>query len=160
MDKAILIPTNPHREFRGGQDEGNIKAHEAKIKEVGANYYRLVMPGDRVVADFPHREIRRGYFYDVTKKEVTHACEIEWIRPMPDLEYSDSQRYFLETFRNEEHFREVSEIFYVLKLTAIFKLSAPFRLSDFRKYNNDEPVKLVRNYCIVHDPEKTDPRVS
>jgi len=150
--KAILIPTNPNREFSGGQDEGDIRAHEAKIGEAGANYYRLITPGNWVAADFQHREIRRGYFYDVSKKQVTHACEIEWIRPMSDLEYEDSQRFFLETFRNEEHFREVSEMFYVLKLTAIFGLRALLRLSDFRKYRDGEPVKLVRNYCIVCDP--------
>ena len=156
--QAILIPTNPNREFSGGQDEGNIRAHIAKIDEAGANYYRLIVPGNWVAADFPHREIRRGYFYDVSKKEVTHACEIEWIRPMSDLDYTDSQRYFLETFRNEEHFRKVSEMFYVLKLTAIFGLRVPLQLSAFRKYKDDEHVKLVRNYCIVRDPgEKKTP---
>ncbi len=153
MDKAILIPANPKRQFRGGQQEGSIEAHAAKILNYGAVFWRLVAPGDWVAAEFPHAEIRKGYLYDVSLRKVTHTCDISWIKPMSELSYGESHMYFLENFEGQEHFQEVSELFYVLNITEIRKLEQPLSLSQFRKYSDGEPVKLVRNYCIVQNPE-------
>jgi len=152
MEKAILIPANPARRFLGGQDEGSIEAHSARIKEAGAVYWRLVAPGEWVAADFPHSEIKRGFLYDVSVRRVTHSCEIGWIRPMSELTLDESQKYFLEEFTSAERFEEVSEIFYVLKMTAITQIMRPLLLGSFLKYADNEPVKRVRNYCIVRDP--------
>jgi len=153
MDKAILIPANPKRQFMGGQQEGSIEAHSEKILQCGAVFWRLVAPGDWVAAEFPHAEIRKGYLYDVSIRKVTHVCDISWIRPMSELSYEDSHMYFLEAFESQEHFQDVSELFYVLNITAISQLEQPLALSQFRKHRNGEPVKLVRNYCIVQNPE-------
>lgn len=151
MNKTILIPANPFRKFLGGQDEGSIEAHDKKIREEGSVYWRLRAPGNWVAAEFPHAEIRNGYLYDGSIKKVTHTCDISWIRPMSGLSFEDSNKYFLENFQSQDHFREVAELFYVLKITDIRPLDQPIPLSEFRKYNNGEPVKLVRNYCIVQN---------
>jgi hypothetical protein len=153
MEKAILIPANPARVFLGGQDEGSIDAHSFKIKEAGAVYWRLVAPGEWVAAEFPHSEITKGFLYDVSVRRVTHSCDISWIRPMSELALDESQEYFLEKFKSAEHFDEVSEVFYVLKMTAINELKESRLLSSFIKYTDNQPVKLVRNYCIVNAPD-------
>lgn len=98
MIKAILIPANPARKFLGGQDEGSIEAHAARIKKAGAVYWRLVAPREWIAAEFPHSEIRRGFLYDVGIQRVTHSCEIDWVRPMSELTLNESQAYFLEVF--------------------------------------------------------------
>ena len=158
MNKAILIPANPFRKFLGGQDEGSIEAHEKKIREQGAVFWRLIAPGNWVAAEFPHAEIRNGYLYDVSIKKVTHTCKISWIRPMSELSFEDSHKYFLENFQSQDYFCKVAEAFYVLKITDIRLLNQPLPPSEFRKYNNGEPVKLVRNYCIVRNQGGKEPK--
>ena len=80
MKKAILIPANPFRKNLGGQDEGSIEANEKNICEVGNVFWRLLASGNWITAEFPHAEIRNGYMYDVSIKNVPHACDISWIR--------------------------------------------------------------------------------
>ena len=151
MNKAILIPANPFRKFLGGQDEGSIEAHETRIREEGSVFWRLVAPGNWVAAEFPHSEVQKGYLYDTSRRMVTHSCDISWIRPMSELSYEESRQHFLEDFDNREHFEKVSELFYILNITAIHPLTQALPLMKFNKYQNGEPVKLVRNYCIIQD---------
>ena len=153
MKKAIIFPANPNRKFLGGQDEGSIAAHDDKIRELGSVFWRLMSRGDWVAGEFPHSEIRRGYIYDTSKKLVTHTCDISWIKPMSDVSYDESRQYFLERFDNQEHYNDISEAFYVLNITAIRPLTQPRSFREFLKYQNGEPIKLIRNYCIVQDPE-------
>ena len=41
---------------------------------------------------------------------------------MSELALDESQKHFPEEFKSTEHYEEVSEIFYVLKMTAIDQL--------------------------------------
>jgi hypothetical protein len=154
VEKAILIPANPKRQFRSGQQEGAITAHEDRIREQGAVFWRLIAPGDWVAAEFPHAEIRKGYLYDVGVRNVTHTCDISWIRPMSEVPFEDWQKYSLGKYESQADYDEAAELFYVFNITAIRSLDQPLPLSAFRKYKNGEPVKLVRNYCIVESPDR------
>ena len=151
MNKAILIPANPNRIFSSGADEGSIQARIERLARDGAVFWRLMAPGDWVAADFPHNDIRKGYLYDVSQRLVTHACDIAWIKPMSEISLQESGVFFLEKFESQERFDEVAEAFYVLNIISIRPLKTPRSLSDFKKYNDGQPVKLVRNYCIVED---------
>lgn len=153
MEKAILIPANPKTDFEGGP-RGNIAAYEERIKELGAVFWRLVVPGDWAAGEFPHPEIRLGYLYDVAEKMVTHVCDISWIKPMSDISYEDSQRYSLGKYDTKEEYDERAEAFYIFHIPAIRRLEGPRPLSSFHKFKDGQPVKLVRNYCIVQDPIK------
>jgi hypothetical protein len=77
---------------------------------------------------------------------------------MSELSFADSLKYFLEKKRSQDHFREVAEAFYVLKITDIRPLDQPLPPSELRKYHNGEPVKLVRNYCIVRNQGGKEPK--
>jgi hypothetical protein len=152
MKKAILIPANPNRVFRGGQDEGSIEAHENKIREAGSVFWRLIPRGNWVAGEFPHGQVKKGYLYDTSEKMVTHSCEISWIKPMSKLSFEEFRQFFLEEFKNRDHFEEVSELFYILNITKIRALARALPLQEFKLFSSGEPVKLARNYCIVQHP--------
>ena len=133
MEKAILIPANPNLEFSGGGDEGSIIAHAVRIEEKGADFWRLVVPGGGEASDFPHRDIRAGYLYDVREKGVTHVCEIAWIKPLSSVGLREARKYIAEKFKNRRHFEERAKWFYAVKITNIFALKWVHRPEDFLK---------------------------
>jgi len=151
MAKAILIPVNPWREFRTGP-HGNIAAYQEKIKEQGAVFWQLIAPGNWVAAEFPHPDISVGYLYDRSSKQVSHRIAISGVRPISEVPFKEYQEYGLGCYENNVAYEEDSELFYVFTVTGICELDPPLSLSNFRKYKTEEPVKLVRNYCIVEDP--------
>lgn len=153
MKKAILFPANPNRKFVGGQDEGSIEAHIDVIRSEGAVYWRLVSPGCYVAGEFAHDDVRKGYLYDVDAKRVTHSCDISWIKPMQEIPFTEAQKYVLGGFRDQTHFDELAEDFYALSIDQIVPLKQAHPIGDFNKYKDGKPVKLVRNYCIIQDPE-------
>jgi hypothetical protein len=146
MGKAILIPMD---------EEGGIPAREAKIRQQGANHWLLIAPGEWIADVFPHPEICKGFIYDISEKKVTHECDISWIKPMSEVPVEDVRKYG-RGFENQEDYDELAEIFYVFNITAFRQLEKPLPLSAFRKYKDEQPVKLVRNYCIVQEPVKAE----
>lgn len=146
MGKAILIPMN---------EEMGILGREAKIREHGGNLWFLIAPGEWIADVFPHPEITKGFIYDVDEKKVTHECDISWIKPVTEVPYEDYCKYGSGRM-SQEDYAELAEIFYGFYITAFRQLAQPLSLSAFRKYKNGEPVKLVRNYCIVQEPVMTD----
>jgi hypothetical protein len=150
MAKAILIPVNPWREFRTGP-HGNIAAYREKINEQGAAFWQLIPPGNWVAAEFPHSEIRVGYLYDRSSRRVRYKVAISGIRPISEVPFEEYQQYGVGRYENQSEYDEDSELFYVFTVTEIQELDPPLSLSDFRKHNTEDPVKLVRNYCIVED---------
>jgi len=153
MEKAILIPANPNRRYKGEGDEGSIIAHAIRIedKDKRADCWRLVVPGSGEASNFPHRGIRAGYLYDVREKGVTHVCEIEWIKPLSGVGFKEARKYLAEKFKNRRNFEQRAKWFYAVKITNIFALKRVHRPEEFLKYEDGKPVKRVRNYCIVQD---------
>jgi hypothetical protein len=143
MEKAILIPMN---------EERGISAREAIIRRQGAVFWRLIAPGGWVATGFPHPEIHNGYIYDVSVEKVTHECEIAWVKPMSHVPFDDGQKYGIGMYKHRDEYDTVAGWFYVFNIVAIRPLGQPLSLSAFRKYEGGEPVKLVRNYCIVQSP--------
>ena len=146
MGKAILIPMN---------EEMGILGREAKIRKHGANLWFLKAPGDWVADVFPHPEITKGFIYDVDEKYVTHECDISWIKPGTEVPYEDYCKYGSGR-TSAEDYAEIAEIFYVFHITAFRRLTNPLALSDFKKHKDGEPVKLVRNYCVIQEPALAD----
>jgi hypothetical protein len=152
MDKAILIPANPDLEFASGRDAGSIIAHAVTIEKKGADLWGLFVPGGGEASEFPHSDIRAAYLYDVRKKGVTHACDIEYIKPRSEVGYKE----FVDTtglkFENRTQFLKLAKRFYAVKIKNIFALERVHRPEDFKKWKDGKPVGKVMNYCIVRDP--------
>ena len=69
------------------RDVGSIIAHAVTVEEKEADYWSFFVPGGGKAGDFPHRDVHVGYLYDVREKGVTHACDIDWIRPRSAIGY-------------------------------------------------------------------------
>ena len=152
MEKAILIPANPHLEYVGGGNEGSIIAHAVRIEDKGADIWRLVVPGNRQARDFPHDDIRTGYLYDVHEKRVTHVCEIKWIKPLLGVSFREVRKYVAEKFKTRRQFEQRGKSFYAIKIVNILALKRIHCPKEFSKYADGKPVERVMNYCIVQDP--------
>lgn len=150
-EKAIIVAANLKGDYRGGPTIGSILAHASHIEKEGAVLWSIV-PSRRIIKNsFAHPEIKRGYFYNVTDKAVSHAFDIEYIRTANQTkEKRGIYKYLLEARKLEWKSRR--DVFYWVKITSIYRLKREHQLKDFNKYEDGKPLPNCRNYVLVADP--------
>lgn len=150
-DKAIIIAANLKGDFYGGPTIGSILAHASHIEKEGAVLWSILPSGRVIKNSFAHPEIKRGYFYNVTDKAVSHAFDIEYIKTANQIkEKRGIYKYLLESRKHS--WRERRDEFYWVKITGIYRLKRNHQLQDFKKYKDDKSLPNCRNYAIVIDP--------
>lgn len=149
--KAIIIAANLKGNFEpSNKDVGNVLAHASLIEKEGAALWGIVPPGKERGVPFRHPDIRRGYFYNVTDKAVTHVFECAYIRSGVDLGERKAKRFLIEA--RKEQWIDRRDRFYWAKITNIYRLQRVHKLEDFTKVSNNKPLEHLRNYAIVCDP--------
>jgi len=151
-EKAIIIAANLKGDFRlENKDVGNVLAHASHIEKEGAVLWSIVKPGQRIGNSFPHPEIKRGYFYNVTDKAVTHVFDIEYIKTSGQIRGKRSAcRYLIDS--RKLGWKEWRDEFYWMKITGIYRLKRDHQIQDFKKVSDNKPLEYLRNYSVVVDP--------
>jgi len=151
-EKALIIAANLKRNFAPEyKDVGNVLAHASRIEKEGAVLWNFSKPNRGVSHSFPHPEIKRGYFYNVADKAATHVFDIEYIRNADQIKEKRSiYRYLIES--RKPSWKEERDETYWMKITTIYRLKREHSLHDFRKYADQKPLVICRNYAIVVDP--------
>lgn len=151
-DKAIILAANLKGDFRPeNKNVGNVLAHASHIEKEGAVLWSIVKPGQQNGNPFPHPEIKRGYFYNVTDKAITHVFDIEYFNTADEIPEDKRiiQRYLIDS--RKTGWKDRREEFYWMKISGIYRLKREHHLHDFKKYKNRKPLLLCRNYAIVVD---------
>lgn len=149
-DKAIIIAANLKGDYYGGPTIGSILAHASHIEKESAVLWSILPSGRVIKNSFAHPEIKRGYFYNVTDKAVSHAFDIEYIKTVNQIkEKRGIFKYLLES--RKRGWRERRDEFYWVKITNIYRLKREHRLQDFKKYDDGSPLPNCRNYVFVID---------
>ena len=151
-EKAIIIAANLRGNFRPGNESvGNVLEHAIHIEKNGAVMWSIVKPGQWLGISFPHPEIERGYFYNVTDKAVTHTFDIDFIKTKDQIREKRSiYKYLLES--RKDGWKNLPDLFYWVKINNIYRLKKAHSLNDFKKINDGEPVLRCQNYVIIFDP--------
>lgn len=157
-NKAILISANLKANYAPGTENvGNILAHASHIEKAGAALWGIAISGDKSKSftHFPHPEIKKGYFYSVADKAVTHVIDIEFIKTANEIETAKLKReisgYLIESRKG--YWKDGSDSFFWMKMLNIYKLKKSHALQDFNLYSTNESIRNCRNYAIVNDPE-------
>lgn len=150
-DKAIVIAANLKGNFRPeNKNVGNVLVHASHIEKEGAVLWSM-KPGRRGGASFPHPDIKRGYFYNVTDKAVTHVFDIEYCNTVNQIpEKRKVYKYLIDSRKPE--WKKRRDEFYWMKITGIYRLKREHPLCDFNKYKDQKPLPNCRNYAIIIDP--------
>lgn len=151
-EKAIVIAANLKGDFRQeNKNVGNVLAHASHIEKEGAVLWSIVKPGQGSGKSFPHPNIKRGYFYNVTDKAVTHVFDIAYCDTSDQMPDKRSIHKFLTDAR-KLGWKERCDEFYWMKITGIYRLKREHSLHDFKKYKDHKSLPNCRNYAIVVDP--------
>ncbi len=155
MNKAIIIPANPHPKgggrWMGGASVGKILPHMTFIKKHGAVFWGF--GGGQSINNM--EDIKKGYFYITPDKSVKFVFDIDYIKikksiPKKDINYIPEWRKW--------DWKNYGEGYYI-KISKITQLKKSRRLSDFVKISDDKRVRRVQCYVIVKDPNyKTEKR--
>jgi hypothetical protein len=151
-DKAIIIAANLKGDFLPEyKNVGNVLAHASHIEKEGAVLWSIVKPSQRNGKSFPHHEIKRGYFYNVTDKAVTHVFDIEYCNTADQLRENKRkvQRYLIDS--RKPVWKNQRDKFYWMKIKGIYRLKREHPLRDFKKYEDQKPLSNCRNYAIIID---------
>ena len=148
--KALLIAANPHRDFLYGPTIGSISAHLAHLAKQAKVIWELSIPGEWIPYSFKH-DIKKGYFYNVPEKAITHVFNIEKIIPSGKLNKS-YLRYLIKARRKNWEEERAHEGFYVI-IIKLHQLNRIIYPRDFQKVSDNKPVQILRNYCVVYDKE-------
>jgi hypothetical protein len=100
---------------------------------------------------FPHKGIRVAYFYDAIDRLVRYKAKVHSVyngRELSKVKYG--KRHLLEHRR--DYYGSESRGYWVL-LSDFLELEKPLRLRRFLLWSNGTPVRQVRRYAIVRDPQ-------
>jgi hypothetical protein len=151
-EKAIIIAANLKGDFKSGPDIGSILAHASHIEKEGAVLWSIVPPGKKRTNPFPHPGIRRGYFYNVSERAVTHMFTVEYIKAGADITEKRKAFRYLPDVRKPD-WKDWRNYFYWLKITGIYRLRKDHTIRDFKKISDKKPLQYLRNYSPIIDPK-------
>src|SRR3990167_2988300 len=151
-EKAIIIAANLKGNFRSDNiDVGNILAHASVIESEGAVFWSIVRKNGYNQKPFLYPDIKRGYFYSVTDKAVTHVFNIDYIQSGELLTERRAQRFMIPARKNGWS-KDLRGYYYWVKISAIYRLKKEHPLSDFKTFRKSSPVGNCRNYTLVFYP--------
>lgn len=151
-EKAIIIAANLKGDFESGPDIGSILAHASHIEKEGAVLWSIVPPGQNRTNPFPHPGIRRGYFYNVPERAVTHVFTVEYIKAGADIIEKRKDFRYLTDVRKPD-WKDGRNYFYWMKITGIYRLRKDHTIRDFKKISDKKPLQYLRNYSVIIDPK-------
>lgn len=150
-EKAIIIAANLKGFFgTDAIDVGNILAHASVIEGEGAVFWSIRRNNGYSQKPFPYPDIKRGYFYSVTDKAVTHVFNIDYIQSGELLTEGGAQRFMIPARKNRWA-KNRRGYYYWVKISAIYRLKKEHPLRDFDTFRGKSPVGNCRNYTIVLD---------
>lgn len=150
-EKAIIIAANLKGYFGSDAiDVGNILAHASVIESEGAVFWSIIRKNGYNQKPFLYPDIKRGYFYSVTDKAVTHVFNIDYIQSGELLAERGAQRFMIPA--RKDRWSNRRGYYYWVKISAIYRLKKEHPLMDFKTFKKNSPVGNCRNYTIVLDP--------